>query len=71
MAKWDVTDWFNLQARTSLDANADREEVKMYATTDVSLAGNKNGLYEYGQSRTRSCTATSSRPSTSSSATSA
>ena len=49
-AKWDITDWFNLQARTSLDANADREEVKMYATTDVSLAGNKNGLYEYGQS---------------------
>lgn len=49
-AKWDVTDWFSLQARTSLDANADREEVKMYATTDVSLAGNKNGLYEYGQS---------------------
>jgi hypothetical protein len=28
-AKWDVTDWFSLQARTSLDANADREEVKM------------------------------------------
>ena len=49
-AKWDVTDWFNLQARTSIDANADREEVKMYATTDVSLAGNANGLYEYGQS---------------------
>jgi len=49
-AKWDVTSWFSLQARTSLDANADREEVKMHATTDVSLAGNKNGLYEYGQS---------------------
>ena len=49
-AKWDVTSWLNIQARTSLDANADREEVKMYASTDVSLAGNKNGLYEYGQS---------------------
>ncbi len=49
-AKWDITPWLYVQARTNYDANADREEVKMYATTDVSLAGNKNGLYEYGQS---------------------
>lgn len=47
--KYDVTTWFNIQARGNVDADINREEVKFYATTNNATAGSKNGLYEYGQ----------------------
>lgn len=43
-AKWDVNDWFSLQARGNVDYTNDNYEQNMYASTDPGLAGN-NGRY--------------------------
>ena len=47
--KYDITPWLNIQARGTIDAEANREEVKFYATTNNATTGSQNGLYEYGQ----------------------
>jgi TonB-linked SusC/RagA family outer membrane protein len=44
-AKWDVTDWFSLQARGNVDYTNDNYEQHMFASTDASLAGTANGRF--------------------------
>lgn len=43
-AKWDVNDWFNIQARGNVDYTNDNYDQHMYASTDEGLAG-ENGRY--------------------------